>query len=143
LRGRIAYELIRELALGVADDMELATRYEVKLPAIEMFKERHALDIERIRQSHVDDGEPELAGLWIASKAKRIAEYQSDVERINEALELELDNGLLRTKHNALHAAAEELAQLPTRSSAPQVDENVFHYTIVGATTDGLRGDLT
>jgi hypothetical protein len=143
LRGRVAYELIRELALGVADDMELATRYETKVPAVQAFRERYAVDIQRVREELRNDGEPDLAALWITSKAKRIAEYQSDVERINDALELELDKGLLRVKHAALHSVAEELAQLPVRSAAPQIDENVIHYSIVGVTTTDLGDALS
>jgi hypothetical protein len=153
LRGHIRLKLIRELAMDVVTQQELAKRFGVDQNTIRTFRDRNEDDIREVRDSLLQEVVSETAGLWISKKANRIAEYQEDVEKLNESLarwvpgaDYRLDmaaKGLMATKHNALKNVAEELAQLPTRSSAPQVDENVFHYTIVGATTDGLRGDLT
>ena len=153
LRGHIRLKLIRELAMDAVTQQELAKRFGVDQNTIRTFRDRNEDEIREVRESLLQEVVNETAGLWITKKANRLAEYEADVDRINESLarwvpgdDPRLDvvaKGLILAKHGAIKNSAEELAQLPTRSSAPQVDENVFHYTIVGATTDGLRGDLT
>jgi hypothetical protein len=53
-------------------------------------------------------------------KANRLAEYQSDVEAINEKTQASkttmADSEMLRTKASLLKSVAEELGQLPGRS---------------------------
>lgn len=144
IRGHLRLRLIRELAMGVATQAELATRFGVDQNTVRTFRERNEEDIQDVRKALMDEVVSETAGLWIADKSARVAEYQDDVERINELLESGLSEGLvprfLNSKHAALKAVAEELAQLPTRTSAAQIDENVFHCTVVGVSTSDLGG---
>lgn len=151
VRGHVKLELMRELAMQSAPHDVVAARFDLKTSEVKSFEDRNYDAIQEIRLALLEEVVNETAGLWISHKAKRIAEYQEDVDLINIRLanledEDELEPATLtaiRTKHNALKSVAEELAQLPTRSTTPQVDENVFHYSIVGTTTEGLRGDLS
>jgi hypothetical protein len=101
------------------------------------FRRRHQPEIEEAVQKIED----EFVGLWVASKAARLAEYQQDVEDANEIISEEmgsrstpreqnpLDPGAndeddpplssapiwVRLKGAALRAVAEELGQIPNR----------------------------
>lgn len=100
--------LIRQLALNEATQTELAAEYGCTQSAISQFAKRHAAEIEYQRNRAAD----EWAGLWIADKRNRVAEYQSEVERINAALDNETDPQLLRAKVSVMRQVAEELGQL-------------------------------
>jgi len=135
LRGRTALALIKELALGVASERELAEQFGVSGPAINGFKRSHA---EQIRAARLDI-ENEFTALWIASKAARLAELQDDIERINDALDMvapEQRPRLYAEKRYALRNAAEELGQLAPK--AVSVGTTV-RYEIVGVDMDQLR----
>lgn len=115
LRGHIALQLIRELAIGTLTQDELADKYEVTQPAISLFNKRNAEAIAQVK-ANLDD---EFAGMWIAQKQNRVKVYQDDVERIAEQQETGVPQplliGLLRLKQAALKSVAEELGQLPGR----------------------------
>lgn len=116
LRGHIALQLIRELAIGNESQDVLAEKYEVTQPAISDFKRRNADAIAQVK-ANLDD---EFAGMWIAQKQNRVKVYQDDVERIVEQQETGATPpvmliGLLRLKQAALKSVAEELGQLPGR----------------------------
>jgi hypothetical protein len=135
LRGRTALALVRELALGVASERELAEQFGVSGPAIHQFKRTHAEQIESARL----DIENEFSVLWIANKAARLAELQEDVEQINEALDQVTTTArprLYAAKRAALRQAAEELGQLAPKSV--NVGTTVC-YEIVGVDLDQLR----
>jgi hypothetical protein len=107
-RGWAKASLIRELAAGEKTRKQLGAEYGVAQSNITRFADRHVDAIEKVR-AHLDD---EWAGLWIANKRNRVAEYEADVERINASLDLVPDKDLLRTKQSALKQVAEELGQL-------------------------------
>jgi hypothetical protein len=118
LRGHVRLALARDLAAMTSTQTELAAKYGVSQPAISQFIDREQDLIVAIR---ADMGN-ELAGLWVAAKAARVAEYERDIEHLNGALgDAEGSDGappapdLLSVKHRALRAVAEELGQLPAR----------------------------
>lgn len=99
-------KLQRELARGEKTMRELAREYGVDHKAITKFRDRHEAVIEDMRQA-IDD---EFAGLWIAQKSERLAEM----------IELYDDGTSPRdreTKLSVLRHAAEELGQIPNRTT--------------------------
>ncbi len=112
----------------------LAERYGVTPVTLHQFGKRHADEIEQVRNAILAGLDNMTVGLWIADKANRIAEYQEDIERINDVLDKGLTNdgtSFLKIKHGAMKAVAEELAQLPTRSAPVDAgDSTVVAYTI-------------
>lgn len=136
LKGYVASKLIRELAIDEKTQVQLAEEYGVAQSTVATFKKKHLARIEEVRENLAD----EFAGLWIAMKANRIAEYQSDVEVINEKAQKSgatvADSEMIRTKASLLKSVAEELGQLPGRS---QVTINTpVVYEIHGLDKDAL-----
>lgn len=105
------HQLVHDLAAMDQTQVQLAQKYGVGQPAISQFAARHADEI-TARKERIDD---EFFGLWVASKRHRVAEYQADVEAINEALDDEADEKLLRAKLAIMRQVAEELGQLKTQ----------------------------
>ena len=109
-------QLCRELAAGELTRAQLARKYGINRSGITRFAQRHAREIDDIK-ANLDD---EFAGLWIASKAARIAAYQADAERSE-------DGGYgshyeqIRTRLQIYRAVAEELGQLPGRTTVTVV----------------------
>ena len=128
-RGWVRHRLIRDIALGEKTGRELAAQYGVSAPAISLFKKRYLLEIEEVRNNLAD----EYAGLWVAQKMARIAEYQQAAEKMAEG----------KTPRNAevlvsiLKAVAEELGQLPARTQVNVSTEQVS-YQIVGISPDDI-----
>jgi hypothetical protein len=115
--------LIRDLAMDAVSQAELAEKYGVAQPSISAFKLRHADEIEAVRNDLLSDVHDETVGLWIVDKVARIAEYQQDVDDANEELEARgFDTHIIKAKHNAMKAVAEELGALPTRGAPIQTD---------------------
>ena len=130
LGGRQGRALARDLALTKTSQSELAEKYGVSQPAISQFKERRAEEIAAIA-ANADD---QYAGMWIADKQARLAEYErlheialtptpkidikgkivKDIDPITheEVVIVEMDGGLAA---KVLKQAAEEMGQLPTR----------------------------
>lgn len=130
-RGWARSALIVELAKAEKTQVQLAQEFGVVQSAVSMFADRHREEI----AAHRANIENELYGLWIADKRNRVAEYQSDVEAINDALENETDEKLLRAKLAVMRQVAEELGQLKT-----QVDlAGKLTYVIEGVNMDALR----
>lgn len=129
-RAWVRNKLIRELAEEKVTQVELAERYGVTPVSIGNFKKRHWTEITDVR----DDLDNQFAGLWIAKKEARLAEYQDDVDRIGETLNHEL----LKAKQIALRSAAEEMGQLPSRFSM-QVNTAPVTYKINGVDLEKLR----
>jgi hypothetical protein len=130
LRGFRKYEVIKDLAMGAASREELAEKYGVHGTALWQFSRDFASEIEAVRADLLSQVHDETVGLWIADKVKRIAEYQQDVDDINELLAIAYDDRIVRTKHNALKSVAEELGALPTRGEAKTGEQTVIAYTI-------------
>jgi hypothetical protein len=136
-RGWRKRYLIMELAKGELSQRELARIMHCHSSSVTDFRRRHQPEIEEAVQKIED----EFVGLWVASKAARLAEYQQDVEDANEIISEEmgsrstpreqnpLDPGAndeddpplssapiwVRLKGAALRAVAEELGQIPNR----------------------------
>ncbi len=135
LRGHIAGELIRLLADGAHTHEQLAEQYGVVRQAITAFAGRNADAI----SAAMADANAAMAGLWIAQKRARVAEYQEDVEGINDAIGGQFDGDiapLFRHKHNALRSVAEELGDLRQFVS---VDSKQVTYTVEGIDPGALR----
>lgn len=120
-RGHIRLKLLRELALGEKNQVQLASEYGVGQSAISMFATRYSDQIEEIR-GKLDD---EFAGLWIAQKANRLAAYQQDVDDVDSDEDKNTAEWR-RIKHNAVKSVAEELGQIPNKSTI-QHEGTVIH----------------
>lgn len=130
LSGQVGRQLARDLALGDQNQTQLADKYGVTTAAITFFKQRRAEEIAAIAA----EADNEYAGMWIAQKQARLAEY----ERIHGiALEptpkvaangkvvqwVNPESGAIETIEEVdgrlaaqvLKQAAEEMGQLPTR----------------------------
>lgn len=134
--GHKKLELIRLLALRQHTYEQLGEMFGVSPQGISSFNRRNATEIEKCEVDLAS--EDEFAGLWIVDKAKRVAEYQSDVERLNEAMQDALDPTGLRIKHNALLRVAEEMGQLPTKVQA-QVETKIVRYVIEGVDPEAVK----
>lgn len=122
LAGRHKLAVMRALAEGIGPS-EIARQYECDPSAVSKFARRYAAEIAEIRA----DFENEFAGLWIAKKQARLAEYQQDVENYEEfAADVP---EYARLKQAALKAAAEELGALKYNL---QTQSEVTHYVIEG-----------
>lgn len=128
-RGWARAALIRDLATGEKNQVQLAQKYGVVQSSISEFADRHRDEIASVR-SKIED---EWAALWVAEKFNRVAELQSDIEEISK-LPLP-DKDLLRVKHAALRQIAEELGQLKTHVEVG----GKITYTITGIDPEVLR----
>lgn len=126
IRGHVARRLVRELAEGKLSQRELADKHGFSPQAISEFKSRNAERIAEVA-ANLDD---QFAGLWIADKGNRIAEYMDDVERVNKKLDRRVSGEMLRVKANALRSVAEELGLKST------VDVRQTKYVIKGVDPD-------
>jgi hypothetical protein len=127
--------------MEAANYTELQEKYSVSQPCLWKFRQDFAAEIEAVRNDLLSQVHDETSGLWIADKSKRIAEYQQDVDDINEMLGKCLDHVLIKHKHAALKAVAEELGALPTRTVSQGADEGYVHYTV--RLPDELKANLT
>lgn len=161
-RGRNRINLIRDLASGKSGT-DLAEKLGVTPGAIYAFQRRHADAIE----AAAADFESEFAGLWIASKAKRLAEIESVAAHIDALMSDEVaealdewvsskedhekehalerlaesalgDPNALRIKLAALKQAAEELGQIPTKTVV-EVKGSVVNYVVEGVDMEKLK----
>jgi transposase-like protein len=104
-------ELIRDIASGEMSLEAVARKYDIVPQYLHKIKRENAGRIAALKE----DVQAALDEHWIAQKVGRVAEYQQDVEAINEVVYDTLDPKLLARKHTALHAVAEEMGQLPNR----------------------------
>jgi hypothetical protein len=148
-RGHVKVALIRALATGEKSHRKLAAEHGVSPQAVDQFAERNADRIAAVAA----DLDNEFAGLWIADKRSRLAEYQAQADYIEALLNSDQDEEpadgkgrnrvtvsvaeLLRTAQSALRAASEELGQLPGRVSV-QITGDV-HYAVEGVQLGALQ----
>lgn len=128
-RGWVKHRLIRDFALGEKSGQELAAIYGVSATSISMFKKRHSLEIEEVRNNLAD----EYAGVWVARKLDRIRQYQEAAEKMASGASPRNQEVLV----SILKAVAEELGQLPARTQVNVSQENVT-YEIVGISVDDI-----
>lgn len=130
-RGWAKSRLILDLATREHKQTDLAAKYGCTQSAISQFANKHFDEIEG-RRAYLDD---EWADLWIADKKNRVAEYQDDVEAINEALDTEKDPQLLRAKLAIMRQVAEELGQLKSQVEL----SGALTYVVEGVNLDALK----
>jgi len=139
-KGRILpwrkLDLIRELAEPKRTQRQMAADHGVTEPAITLFKQRHALEIARVRENMAD----KFAGLWVADKMNRIAVYEADIEAIEMMAQRDgatmAQADMLRVKGSFLRAVAEELGQLPARVN---VTVTPVEHVIIGVNPEDLK----
>ena len=128
-RAWVKQELIRELAVGKISQTDLAARYGVGPSAVAEFKRRHAVDVERARDSLND----EWVGLWVADKRNRLAGLQAQIENLEDmptsARTAEVYAKLLRD-------VAEELGDITNKN---KVEVDVVRYEINGVSLENLK----
>jgi hypothetical protein len=129
-RGWVKHKLIHEIARDEKSTSQLAEEYGVTPSAISQFKTRHRTQIDEVKA----DIENEFAGLWIAQKKARLAEYQHDADRISESD----DPQYMRIKAQLMKAVAEEMGHLPTKTSMT-VSPNNITYVIEGVNPEDLQ----
>lgn len=128
-RGWVKHRLVRDMAIGEKSQRTLAAQYGVSQTSISSFKRRHLMEIEEVRNNMAD----EYAGLWVAKKMERIAEYQQAAEKMANGSSPRNQEVLV----SILKAVAEELGQLPTRT-AVQVSNETTVYQVVGVSVDDI-----
>ena len=134
IRGLVESNLVPADSIFVADvradrTHQLAEQYGVSQTSISAFKKRHNLEIEEVRNNMAD----EYAGLWVARKMERIAEYQQAAEKMAVGASPRNQEVLV----SILKAVAEELGQLPTRTQVNVSIEQTV-YQVVGVSIDDI-----
>lgn len=134
IRGHRKIDLMHELANGVKTQGQLAKEYGVTQQTIYSFNRRYKEDILAVREKR----DNEMTGLWVADKQRRIAEYETDITVLNEAMDgLPITDFMMR-KHAALRAVAEELGQIPNKAQGIEAKVTVNHQ-INGVDVDNLK----
>lgn len=128
-RGWVKHRLVRDMAIGEKSQRALAAQYGVSQTSISSFKKRHSMEIEEVRNNMAD----EYAGLWVAQKMQRIAEYQQAAEKMANGSSPRNQEVLV----TILKAVAEELGQLPTRTQVNVTNEQTV-YQVVGVSVDDI-----
>ena len=105
--------LCRELATGERKRSQLARAYGVSAAYITKFARERDAEISAIRRE-LDN---QFAGLWIADKEQRLAAYAADFD-LSAGGEYAAHYEQIRTRAALLRNVAEELGQLPNRSTA-------------------------
>lgn len=122
--GRTRLALIRDMAMGELSDRELSLQICCDVSTIKAFRALYQDEIVEVRSALAGKLAIETAGLWVSRRQNRVAEYQSDIELINQAMRdiVEGPNGetvyiamasreydrLLRAKHFAMQAVRSE-----------------------------------
>lgn len=123
-------QLCRELAVGEVKRTALARKYGVSPSAITAFAKRNAAEVDAIK-AQLDD---QFAGLWIARKENRLAQYQADYEA-SEQHDKSEHFEWIRVRTQIMHQVAEELGQLPPRATLTIMP---VAHVIVGVDPDAL-----
>lgn len=149
LGGLKRRQIVRELALGEMTQQALADKYGVVQSAIAAFKQRHADEIEAVRQN-ADD---EFAGILIAQKAARLASLAEIHEKAMQPTPKITNKGTVaidprdgeiiqefdgRLAAQVLKQAAEEMGQLPTRLEVKGDMQTTTTYRIEGVDPSDL-----
>lgn len=131
-RGWRKQQMLRDLAEGKMTQSEIGRKYGVsqqRICAVANWTPNKVI-IEEIRANLED----KFAGMWIAQKEARVAEYQADADRFANTD----DPALARVRQAALRNVAEELAQLPNRVTV-QHERKTVNYTVDGADPEDLK----
>lgn len=109
LQPHDVHAICRLLAAGELSQRQIASRFGITQNRISEINRQQARRIDAIRAA-MDD---EFAGLWIADKTARLANYEGDVE----ALASEDGVEAKRARAAIMKIVAEEMGQLPARLS--------------------------
>jgi hypothetical protein len=131
---------VEQLARGVVMT-EVAKELGISYEVLRNFRRRRAAEIEARRAELEAELRQALGeGVWITEKAARLRVLQDDAERIDQELAAPLEPAdvatLIRTRAALLHAAAEELGQLPPRQLT--VTQTIVNYSIEGLDMEKL-----
>lgn len=129
-RPGIRRRLIHELAREEKTQAQLAREYGCDRSSITLFKQRHEQRILEVAA----DIENEFAGLWVAQKVSRLDEMQNIYDGIDSGELEDLDS--VKTRIDILRKVAEELGQIPNRSTV-RVEGGV-KIELVGVDPDAL-----
>lgn len=129
-QGWVKQRLVKDLALGEKTHRQLAERYGVVRETVQRFARDNRLEIEHAREMLGDA----YAGLWIAQKENRVAEYQVAAEKMSEGDSPRHAEVLV----NVLKAVADEMGDLPQRASV-QVNNTEVRYEVHGVDPEALR----
>ena len=141
-RGWPRLGLIRDLAFGEFSHAQIAADIGCSAADVAEFAAQHEEDILEVRAALAGRLALETAGLWISKKQNRLAEYQSDVEDLNQFIaELRERNACgsaphreaLKTKVVMLKAVADDLTPrgaLAVRAAKGEDESNVVRYVI-------------
>ena len=126
------------LAEGDHTQQQIADMFGVSQARISQLNREHADRIQQMR----DDADNEFAGLWVAHKKNRLANYQEDLDAIEAAIEqhkkFNADTvALVRLRDKIQRAVAEELGQIPNKMSVKSDNKHV-RYTLEGIDPEDL-----
>lgn len=138
MRGHKLQQALRLLAQGDMSHEKIAERFGVTRRRISQINAEHRERVEEIRA----DIENEFAGLWVADKKNRVAEYQEDLDAINEKLATfknlnEDAQSWIRLRDKLMRAVSEELGQIPNKMSVKSDNKHV-RYTLEGVDPEDL-----
>lgn len=145
-RGRKRDALLLDLAM-YPDLAEVATRERLDLQDLEAFAQEHEQEITAIREAMVSNTSIDMAGLWVADKRKRVAEFQATIEDIDQTIqELRAEGSpwsrshrdMERIKLDLYRQVADELGAYPQRTAAPARQGQNVHYVIESEDTEAL-----
>lgn len=123
---------------GGATNRTVAEHFDMDPSTVSKFRARNGAKIAELRQKLADAAAAE-DGLWIASRIDRLGVLQDAVEQLFEVADRCADDALpelVRTTITALHEAAEQLGQLPSRTVVAST--TVVNYRFDGVELDQL-----
>lgn len=127
----------RRLAEGETN-RAVAAAYGLQPSSVAKFKARNGAKIQALR-AQLEKRAAEDDGLWIARRADRLAFLQDCCERLTVAIDAADDDALpelVRTSISALHEAAEQLGQLPSRTTVAAT--TIVNYRFHGVDLEAL-----
>lgn len=134
-RGHRKQLILRDLAEGKMTYGKIAEKFGISVSRVSDIARWPASReiIEAMRQ----DLEDQFAGLWVAKKQNRIADYEQQIEDIDETMRnaLTVDPALVRARAALVRSVAEEMAQLPNRVTV-QVQKRRVENLLDGVDTD-------
>jgi hypothetical protein len=148
-RGWSRLGLIRDLAFGEFSPAELAADIGCTVQDVLEFQDTHQDEIAETRAALAGHLAIETAGLWVAKKQNRLAELQSDLEDLGDAVDEIRDLGKLggqqhrdvvKTRVTLLKAVADELSPKST-GIKPRAEEpgNVVRYVIEDSDAEAMK----
>jgi hypothetical protein len=111
---------------------ELASMHDCAVSAIHQFQERHKEEIEARRQEDYNA----LSSVWIANKESRLLELSQLYQHLGDG---EIDPDAVRAAKDLLRAAAEELGQIPNKTTVVQAQP--FEVRLIDGNTQQAVDD--